>query len=175
MKAKTQSRLKQLLVVCIIAFFTLGVVACNKQIQINKISIEFNEVPFVKTNIDGVDYLLLIDTGASISLIDSSFVADNKDDPSIKLITLNDTTAAAGAYNTLQLTDLYDVNLFIDSKLNVQQQMSQYNLTILNNKLQSIFKYRIIGVLGCDFLFDNNVIIDIARRQMYIKLPTDTK
>lgn len=128
--------------------FALIVISCTKDIP-NTIKFSTSKgVPTIKAKLNGIDGTFLIDTGASISIIDSSLVHEY----GFKLIkftngTVNGIGGSVGLYETTNAKLFYnDTAMYVNFKAS--------NLTHVRETLN------IVGIIGTDYFQQNNIIID---------------
>lgn len=116
------------------------------------------KIPIVEKKIDNESYLFVIDSGANISIIDSSFYHDNQ--------------------NLFQLKD--EIDLVFTGLSSQREVKSKIVYTQINNKgtlfavsniypiiySLSIYNYKIVGILGSDYLLENKLIIDYNNKKL---------
>jgi len=119
---------------------------------------EKNEMHFLDITLNGIKTKLLIDTGASKSLLDIS-QADTYD---FKYVLLSeDQYVGLGGLVDIYIIYDYDVEAFF--------------IPFLGSDLSEIQNYfikdgiHIAGILGSDFLEKSNAIIDFKTNQLYLK------
>lgn len=114
-------------------------------------SFTFNKVPFITLIIKGKPEIFILDTGASISVLDKKYADDNgiyySDDGS--------TMITFSGEETVQYKTDYNVEFVISGIMYSQKFMVQDI-----GKLRSLVGNKVRGVLGSDFLYFNKIIID---------------
>ncbi|MBK8371820.1 MAG: aspartyl protease family protein [Saprospiraceae bacterium] len=129
----------------------------------NEIDFNFeNGVPVVKVSIQNVDYLFMLDSGASIHLIDKTLINNHSSlfanlNHSVSLETLNATT-------TTEKTDKY-----ILSNLDIQK-LSLKDLTIISmdfTPIQMEFSKPLMGILSLSGLSNEGIFIDFRNQKVY--------
>lgn len=135
----------------IILLILLTLLSCNND------SIPFSTeigMPILDVNINGKDAKLLLDTGASISIIDSSAVSEYDfniyDKTNLNVSGIGGTIKLYYTDNTYTMSGVHTLD--IDFKAS--------NLTELRRNLG------VVGVLGSDYLKENKLIIDFTNNTL---------
>lgn len=117
-------------------------------------------IPLVSTYIDNVKSDFIIDTGAAISLIDSDWYNNNKDEVTF----INDVQIqlhGIGGSTTEDNVDIIGMNLPLGYVT-----LMESDLSSVKNKLKQD-GYNVIGIIGSDFLKTRKYIIDYELRMLY--------
>ena len=116
-------------------------------------------IPIIQKDINNKEVLFILDSGANISIIDSTWY-----------------------YNNRQVfTETEDVNMVligisgivsINSKIvytEIDEDYVVFAITDLVPVTQNLSKqgFKIVGILGSDYLMDNNLIIDYKKQAVY--------
>ena len=126
--------------------------SCNNSIKFENNKDYRVKIPIVKKEIEGKDYMFIIDSGASMSIIDSTFYNNNSQlfefKEEVDLIFTGISTKIE-LTSPLILTKVNNnITLFVVSDISsMRNSFSEYN-------------YNIIGILGSDYLNKNKLIID---------------
>lgn len=120
---------------------------------------EFINIPIIKKDIKGKKVLFIVDSGANISIIDSTWYNKNKD-----LFGYNETIdmRVTGVSGEIRVKSNI-VHAEIDSNYVV---FTTSDLTPVIKNLRN-YGYTIVGLLGSDYLSDNNLIIDYKIKAVY--------
>ena len=133
---------------------TLIIISCQKPID----GIDFtlsNNLPIVQANINGLPVLLLVDSGASVSLIDTStaeiLLFDRDYDIPV--------TQGIGVGGTSYIYGIKGVILTHNGDtLNVNFRGTDLSNFRKNNG--------IIGIIGSDFLSENHLVVDFKHKKL---------
>lgn len=116
-------------------------------------------VPVVDFKINGKSANFIVDTGSEISILDDEVYADAKEDyVVIDTIRININTVNGNSENVemleakCYLNDSIPATFFITDIDNIIEQ------TFVNNGIM------VNGILGCDFLYGNDIIIDFKNK-----------
>lgn len=116
-------------------------------------------IPIIQKDINNEEVLFILDSGANISIIDSTWYYNNKH----------------------MFTEAEDVNMIltgisgvvsINSKIiytEIDEDYVVFTITDLVPVTQNLNKqgFKIVGILGSDYLKDNNLIIDYKKQAVY--------
>lgn len=129
----------------------------------NNIKFENNKdyrvkIPIVKKEILGKDYLFIVDSGASMSIIDSTFYSNNshlfKFKEEVDLIFTGISTKRELTSSLILVRINNKITLFVASDISsMRNSFSEYD-------------YNIIGILGSDYLNNNRLIIDYNNKTL---------
>lgn len=116
-------------------------------------------IPVIEKVIEGQKLSFIIDSGANMSIIDSVWYSNNKNlfehDSEINILL----TGISGVINTKSKIIYTEIDgnyvVFTTSDLS----------PIINNLCRQ--GYNIVGILGSDYLQDNNLVIDYYRQAVY--------
>lgn len=150
----------KILLLAVIAVMTLTM--CHDAMQQSQSQIVLKSLPFVQANINGEDAWLLLDTGASLSLIDSTFVAQHEmvgKERSIKRLSY-----VTGA---LQVSHAIDADIVIANGT-VKLDMFIDDISDILKQLSKALGHEVVGILGCDYMTKSGSLIDIGNCKMYM-------
>jgi hypothetical protein len=120
----------------------------------------------IKCKINDISGMLLIDTGASNSIFDLNLENFDKNN----LIPLEDEITSSGFNSTIE--ELYSgeiKNLKIGS-FNTQIENAIFtSLDYINALYLSMDLTKILGIIGCDFLFKHKAVIDLSQKYLYLE------
>lgn len=121
---------------------------------------------FVDGSIAGHQARLLIDTGASKTVLDKNFIVAKF--PNLTLETNEQLTTGVGT-NTLQseFTEISDLSI---GKLKMKQyKVAVLDLMHVNETYSTIQLPAIHGVIGCDLLVEQRAVINMKKKQLRVK------
>ena len=150
----------KLFLISLLAIMTLTM--CNEALQQSQSPIVLKSLPFVHANVNGVDAWLLLDTGASLSLIDSTFVATHNmvgKERSVKRLSY-----VTGA---LQVSHAIDADITIANG-SVELDMFIDDISPILVQLSKALGHEVVGILGCDYMTRSGSLIDIGNCRMYM-------
>ena len=150
----------KLFLISLLAIMTLTM--CNEALQQSQSPIVLKSLPFVHANVNGVDTWLLLDTGASLSLIDSTFVATH--DMVGKERSVKRLSYVTGA---LQVSHAIDADITIANG-SVQLDMFIDDISPILVQLSKALGHEVVGILGCDYMTRSGSLIDIGNCRMYM-------
>lgn len=120
---------------------------------------QYINIPIVKKTIKGKRVLFILDSGANISIVDSAWYKKNSD-----LFGYSETISmrVTGISGAIQIKSNI-VHAEIDDTDVV---FTTSNISPVINNLRR-HGYSIIGILGSDYLSDNNLVIDYRNKAVY--------
>ena len=128
----------------------------RKCVPIEIVTLEDNSYHvLVNVEIDGVSGAMIIDTGASVSVIDRSVIDDiesKKIDLPLQSRTIN------GSIEDIVIVKMADSR--IGSEFVGPLRMAAIDLQSVNEMYRRQLNRSIVGLLGSDFLYKNSAIID---------------
>ena len=131
-----------------------------RSIRLNKSAVGQLEV---EATIDGHDVLMLVDTGASASVLDEKSAAD------LGLVKQDCAEQAIGAGGSVEVA-MVDVARFdIQSVSMGSRSMCVLSLDHCNVALESKGARRVDGIIGADVLGEKSAIIEYANRTLFLK------
>lgn len=140
--------------ILLIIFLIVSIIACDDESDIPN-SIPFNYstgLPLIKVKVNGVYAKLLVDTGASMSLIDFN-AADEYDFEPYRLINME----VNGIGGTKQLYHTKGIETHYKN-------MPMY-IRFKSSDLKNInLKLGIVGILGSDYLIQHKMVIDYKNK-----------
>jgi len=134
---------------------------------------------FVKGKLAGQPLRLLIDTGASKTVLDKKFLTENF--PELKL-EQNELPATGAGTNTIQteITMISDFFLGSGKKKNSSSPLQNFPVAVLdlshvNETYSKIGQRPIQGVIGCDLLVHFHVVLNLRKKRMKLNPPKRMK
>lgn len=143
--------MKKLLLILVLS---LMIFSCENKNEIPN-SIKFNTssgLPIIKAKLNGKNANFLLDTGASMSVVDSSMVSRYN----FKIHRSTDMTVS-GLGGTKKLYHVSNARLYY----NGQPMYVRFKSTNMRNIRLNV---KVIGVLGSDYLIQNKLIIDYKNK-----------
>lgn len=131
----------------------------------NKIGViyEKGNIPYLKVKIGNKQFYLMIDTGASTSVLDTSVLEYLRaTDFPLCLLTSDKVVAGFGEEQEVQV---YEVPILIEERLFFTN-ISFTNLSIIEH-IKSEYSLDIKGVLGYDFFDKYNCILNFYNKKLY--------
>ena len=121
---------------------------------------------FVKARLGKLSMRLLIDTGASKTVLDKNFLSKNF--PGLSLEANEQLTTGVGT-NSIQ-SEFAEIDLLQIGKLRLKNyKVAVLDLQHVNETYSMIQLPGIDGVLGCDVLVEKNAVIDLRKSELRIK------
>lgn len=116
---------------------------------------DISKVPLVQTNLNNKSCYLMIDTGASISILD----INQKKDYNFKV--LKNSNFVLGVGGKSNYYNLENVILKLDTTF-YNTDFKGNDMSVLVNTIKLNTGIKIVGILGSDFFKQNEVIIDYS-------------
>lgn len=124
----------------------------------------------VKVEIDGIRGDMIIDTGASVTVVDQKMFQDKtNDETTVRL----QSGSVSGQINDVKLFKADHFKIAGRKIKNVQ--LAGINLDYVNEMYNKHLNRKIIGLLGCDFCVQYNVVIDYRNKTLSMNLPKKQK
>ncbi|MBA2407493.1 MAG: clan AA aspartic protease [Chitinophagales bacterium] len=121
---------------------------------------------FIEASIGNHNVRLLIDTGASNTVLDKKFITDKT--PDLKLEVNEQLTTGVGS-NTIQ-SEFTEINDLRIGNITIRSyKVAVLDLMHVNETYQIIQLPPIDGVIGCDFLVEFDAIINMKKKQLRIR------
>ena len=121
---------------------------------------------FIKGSIGNHEVRLLIDTGASNTVVDKKFISDKT--PELKLELNEQLTTGVGS-NTIQ-SEFTEINDLKIGNITIRSyKVAVLDLMHVNETYQIIQLPPIDGVIGCDFLVQFEAVINMKKKQLSIR------
>ncbi len=121
---------------------------------------------FIKGYIGNHGVRLLIDTGASNTVVDKKFISDKI--PELKLELNEQLTTGVGS-NTIQ-SEFTEINDLKIGNITIRSyKVAVLDLMHVNETYQIIQLPPIDGVIGCDFLVQFEAVINMKKKQLSIR------
>lgn len=128
----------------------------NKFEDDNKIEfVTINKVPVVKGKLNNIPAYFIIDSGASLSVLD-----ENQKDK-YKFYTTSDNQSAVGYGGVASFKRVTNVDLFIGGK-EFETNYKAQNLSSLVDVIREDSGYEIVGIIGSDIMKSNKFIINYS-------------
>lgn len=132
--------------------------SCSNNIKFENNKDHRVKIPIVKKEIEGKDYMFIVDSGASMSIIDSTFYNNNSQlfefKEEVDLI-FTGISIKRELTSSLILTK-------IDNKITL---FAVSDISSMRNSFNE-YDYDIIGILGSDYLNKNKLIIDYNNKTL---------
>ena len=148
----------------IILIFVFLLISCeNKNNEINEFKTSIfnieNNIPAITVKLNNKKVNLIIDTGSELSIIDEKYYKKNNDFNVIDSTTININTL-----NGEQINKVYIINGIANDSINIKL----YTMDISNVINDMFIKQQIFidGIIGVDFLYENNLIIDFKNKTL---------
>lgn len=148
----------------IILIFVFLLISCeNKNNEINEFKTSIfnieNNIPVITVKLNNKKVNLIIDTGSELSIIDEKYYKKNNDFNVIDSTTININTL-----NGEQINKVYIINGIVNDSINIKL----YTMDISNVINDMFIKQQIFidGIIGVDFLYENNLIIDFKNKTL---------
>ena len=134
---------------------TILFVSCSSNTEINGFINYDCNVPIIECVLENDTVNMIVDTGAEYSLINSKYLDNN----SFNVINVIETQfTGIGGINT-QTSRVVGINSSLGYITFVEQN--------LDAVVESLSKYKIVGLIGSDFLKSRNYIVDYKMRKIY--------
>ena len=137
----------------IIILFSLILYQCKGSLEKEIPFSDISKVPIIKAKLNNKDCYLMIDTGASISILDIAQIEKYN----FKLLKYNNDVLGVGGKS--KYYELRDVNVKIDS-LNLNNSFKGNNLNDLVKIIELNSGLTIVGILGSDVFKEQGFKID---------------
>ena len=134
----------------------------NRSIITNIIIDEEANTPYIKIKINKKEYQVMLDSGASTSVFDSSILEEIKKDCPIELIDIDKVVAGFGEE---QDVEIYEIPILLNKRVYFIN-VSFANLGIINN-FQEEYDLKLIGVIGMDFFMKYKCILNFYDKKLY--------
>lgn len=148
----------------IILIFVFLLISCeNKNNEINEFKTSIfnieNNIPIITVKLNNKKVNLIIDTGSELSIIDEKYYKKNNDFNVIDSTMININTL-----NGEQINKVYIINGIVNDSINIKL----YTMDISNVINDMFIKQQIFidGIIGVDFLYENNLIIDFKNKTL---------
>lgn len=148
----------------IILIFVFLLISCeNKNNEINEFKTSIfntkNNIPVITVKLNNKKVNLIIDTGSELSIIDEKYYKKNNDFNVIDSTMININTL-----NGEQINKVYIINGIVNDSINIKL----YTMDISNVINDMFIKQQIFidGIIGVDFLYENNLIIDFKNKTL---------
>ena len=155
--------MKRLLLILTFALCCTLFVMCKQATSKQSTPIIYNGLPFMQVTINGKPAWLLIDTGASLSVVDSAYAAANHD-------ILIDTMQTNVAY--FADIERFDkcANLHIAAgDIVIEHNFYVKDMSFIISKFNKFDDIPVVGILGCDYIAATGSIIDMHNKMFWIR------
>lgn len=119
----------------------------------------------VTVEIDGIQGDMIIDTGASVTVVDQKMFPDKANDESTVQL---QSGSVSGQLNDVHL--LKTDHFKIGGRKMKNLQLAGIDLDYVNEMYKKHLNRKIIGLLGCDFCVRYNVVIDYRNKTLSMNL-----
>ena len=148
----------------LILLLTIIFIACSEQKSINTDFVNSDcNIPIIECVLgtDTVD--MVVDTGAEYSLIDSKYLENNECFTVINSIETQ--FSGIGGINT-QISKIVSIESSLGYITFIEQN--------LDAVVESLPNYKVVGLIGSDFLKSRNYIVDYKMRKIYLYEQSDS-
>lgn len=132
-------------------------VSCNKYKNQNEFINYDCNIPIIECVVNGDSVDLIVDTGAEYSLINTEYYYINRN--KFRLVNTVETEFHGIAGTNNSISDIIVAETSLGHITFIEQDLSD----VVKSKSQ----YKIVGVLGADFLRNNHYIVDFKMRKLY--------
>ena len=151
----------------IIVLLTLLILsACDR--NRNEHTIQFNQslflkektIPVITFKLDNDKINLILDTGSELNIINEDYYKSHSE----KFILVDSANNSINTVNGIILQKTYIVETTLNDSINVR-----FNVMDITDMIDNIFYNQQMmtdGLLGIDFFYDNNVIIDFKNKKL---------
>ena len=151
----------------IIVLLTLLILsACDR--NRNEHTIQFNQslflkektIPVITFKLDNDKINLILDTGSELNIINEDYYKSHSE----KFILVDSANNSINTVNGIILQKTYIVETTLNDSINVR-----FNVMDITDMIDNIFYNQQMmtdGLLGIDFFYDNNAIIDFKNKQL---------
>lgn len=131
-------------------------------------SIQFNSslflkektIPIITFKLDNDKINLILDTGSELNILNESYYKSHSDN----FILVDSVNNHINTVNGMILQKTYIVETTLNDSINIR-----FNVMDITNMIDNIFYNQQIisdGLLGIDFFYDNNVVIDFKNKKL---------
>ena len=151
----------------IIVLLTLLIFSsCDK--NRNELAMQFNQslflkektIPVITFKLDNNKINLILDTGSELNILNEDYYKSH----SKNFILIDSVNNPINTVNGIVLQKTYIVETTLNDSINIR-----FNVMDITNMIDNIFYNQQImtdGLLGIDFFYDNNVIIDFKNKKL---------
>ena len=151
----------------IIVLLTLLILsACDR--NRNEQTIQFNQslflkektIPVITFKLNNDKINLILDTGSELNILNEDYYKSHSE----KFILVDSVNNPINTINGIVLQKTYIVETVLNDSINVR-----FNVMNMTNMVNNIFYNQqmiINGLLGIDFFYDNNVVIDFKNKKL---------
>lgn len=151
----------------IIVLLTLLILsACDR--NRNEQTIQFNQslflkektIPVITFKLDNDKINLILDTGSELNILNEDYYKSHSE----KFILVDSVNNPINTINGIVLQKTYIVETVLNDSINVR-----FNVMDITDMIDNIFysqQMMIDGLLGIDFFYDNNVVIDFKNKKL---------
>ena len=134
----------------------------------NEHTIQFNQslflkektIPVITFKLDNNKINLILDTGSELNIINEDYYKSHSE----KFILVDSVNNPINTVNGIVLQKTYIVETTLNDSINVR-----FNVMDITNMIDNIFYNQQMmtdGLLGIDFFYDNNVVIDFKNKKL---------
>lgn len=152
----------------IIVLLTLLIFSsCDK--NCNECAMQFNQslflkektIPIITFKLDNDKINLILDTGSEVNILNEDYYKSHSE----HFILIDSVNNPINTVNGVVLQKTYIVETTLNDSINIR-----FNVMDITNMIDNIFYNQQIisdGLLGIDFFYDNNVVIDFQNKKIY--------
>lgn len=158
--------MKWVKLIALTVVFTFFQLACknanvDKDFEDGKISFQsVNKVPVVEGTLNGKKVFYIIDTGASLSILDLS---QQEDYDFHYRIDVNEGVAGIGGVSTLGVVSNAEAEI---GGVKIDVPLKTQDLSAVKNVIQRYQGVKIIGIIGSDYMKRHNIVIDYSNNEI---------
>lgn len=130
------------------------------------ISLEDNSYHIaIKVEVNDIKGEMLIDTGASVSIIDKDHF------PELEIVNMENNIESGGVNGEVEAVNIVKVDKFniYEAEIN-DYYFASMSLSYVNKMYGKLLNRNILGLIGSDFCVEHNVSIDYSRMIFKLKL-----
>lgn len=150
----------------IVLLFLLIFSSCDR--NHNEHTIQFNSslflkektIPIITFKLDNDKINLILDTGSEVNILNEDYYKSHSE----HFILVDSVNNHINTVNGMMLQKTYIVETTLNDSINIR-----FNVMDMTNMIDNIFYNQQIisdGLLGIDFFYDNNVVIDFKNKQL---------
>lgn len=135
----------------------------------NERAMQFNQslflkektIPVITFKLDNNKINLILDTGSELNILNEDYYKSHSE----HFILIDSVNNSINTVNGVVLQKTYIVETTLNDSINVR-----FNVMDITNMIDNIFYNQQIisdGLLGIDFFYDNNVVIDFKNKKIY--------
>ena len=118
-------------------------------------------IPIITFKLDNDKINLILDTGSEVNILNEDYYKSHSE----HFILVDSVNNHINTVNGMMLQKTYIVETTLNDSINIR-----FNVMDITNMIDNIFYNQQIisdGLLGIDFFYDNNVVIDFQNKKIY--------